>query len=432
MSLRGCGRVNTETSIMTVSNLACRAGGAVLGAVLYAALAFAQSSPVTIAPLRTAPTEKFIVNPGVRDWGPTTIAGTTILGGNMTNRGGLFAVDTLTGKVKWTTRSSGKDNGSVSTAPVVSGQVVVTIMSNTVMAFSLATGKEVWRGPATMTSATVAVGADVAYVLGDDANFYALDAATGRERWKVAFRRAGSCHAEPVVRDGVVYVSAMILNRPADANRSAEASQHLFALDASTGKERWRFPEVGSRGGCLEQPVVTADTYHGVESQALYAVNLTTGRERWKPVEVRQPVDGRLRGVPIGGLVDAGSVLVGMTPAALIAFDKATGQTAWEVAGQFSVTSPSTAVAGRVLYFQGHPGATPIADGAGGGYSGGRPIVRTPALPPGKLNALDVDTRTVLWSFSRVTAEANWPFGFVTPVDGGLWVDSYQALVKLQ
>ncbi len=417
---------------MTVSNLACRAGSAVLGAVLYAALVSAQASPVTIAPLRTAPTEKFTVNPGFRDWGPTTIVGTTILGGNMTNRGGLFAVDTLTGKVKWTTRSSGKENGSVSTAPVVSGQVVITIMSNTVMAFSLATGKEVWRGPATMTSATVALDAGVAYVLGDDANFYALDAATGRERWKVAFRRAGSCHAEPVVHDGVVYVSAMILDRPADANRSAESSQHLFALDASTGRERWRFPEVGSRGGCLEQPVVTADTYYGVESQALYAVNLTTGRERWKPVEVRQPIDGRVRGVPIAGLVDAGSVLVGMTPGALVAFDKATGQTAWEVVGQYRVESPSTAVAGRVLYFQGHPGATPATGGQATVDFDGRPIQKVAALPPGKLNALDLETRTVLWSFSRVTAEANWSFGFVTPVDGGLWVDSYQALVKLQ
>jgi hypothetical protein len=33
---------------------------------------------------------------------------------------------------------------------------------------------------------------------------------------------------------------------------------------------------------------------------------------------------------------------------------------------------------------------------------------------------------------SLPTAEPNWSFSFVTPVDGGLWVDSYQALVKLQ
>ena len=57
------------------------------------------------------------------------------------------------------------------------------------------------------------------------------------------------------------------------------------------------------------------------------------------------------------------------------------------------------AVAGGVLCVQGHPGAKPTTD---------------------------------IGSFWRPTAEANWPFAFVTPVDGGLWVDSYQALIKLQ
>ena len=52
--------------------------------------------------------------------------------------------------------------------------------------------------------------------------------------------------------------------------------------------------------------------------------------------------------------------------------------------------------------------------------------------PRGTLHALDLASRAILWSFSRPTTEANWAFGTVTPVDGGLWVSSYQALVKLQ
>jgi hypothetical protein len=60
------------------------------------------------------------------------------------------------------------------------------------------------------------------------------------------------------------------------------------------------------------------------------------------------------------------------------------------------------------------------------------PVEPTPVLPGGHLNALDLSARTVLWSFSRPALEANWPFGYVTPVDGGLWVDSYQAPIKLQ
>jgi hypothetical protein len=174
---------------------------------------------------------------------------------------------------------------------------------------------------------------------------------------------------------------------------------------------------MGIRGGvCLSQPVATADTYFAVgeDDQTLYAVDLATGHERWQPIEVRRPVDGRIRAVNLHGLVDAGPVLVGLTSGYLIAFDKASGETAWEIPGQYRETSPSTAVADGVLYFQGHPDAMPAS------------------LPGGRLNALDLGTRALLWSFSRPTAEPNWPFGRVTPVDGGLWVDSYQALVKLQ
>ena len=418
---------------MTLAKLVWRAGGAIAGATFCTMLALAQSGPAAISPLRTAPTEKLTVNPGFRDWSPTTIAGTTILGGNSSNRGGLFAVDTLTGKVKWVYRPAGSRNPTFATAPVISGDIVITIAHDVLVAVSLATGKELWRGPTTKQGATAAVSSGLVYALGDDANFYALEVATGRERWKKAFHRAGSCHARPIVRDGTVYVSAMILVRPADANRAAEGSEHLVALDANTGQERWRYPEAGSGRACLAEPMIAADTYFGVRDQSLSAVDLATGRDRWKPVEVRQSVDGRVRGVPLAGLVDAGSMVIGMTPGALVAFDKATGRTAWEMVGQYHVGSPSMAVAGRVLYFQGHPGATPTTAGDGTiVYSGGRPIEKAPALPRGRLNALDLDTRAILWSFSRPTAEANWPFGFVTPVDGGLWVDSYQALVKLQ
>jgi hypothetical protein len=111
-----------------------------------------------------------------------------------------------------------------------------------------------------------------------------------------------------------------------------------------------------------------------------------------------------------------------MTSSFLIAFDKNSGRTAWEIPGQYRETAPAMAVAGavegavagNVLYFQGSPDSKPAK------------------APSGTLHALDLDSRSILWSFSRPTAEANWAFGHVTPVDNGLWVDSYQALVKLQ
>jgi outer membrane protein assembly factor BamB len=423
---------------LTCNRLARRAGGGAVGAVIVTALAMAQPNTSSIAPLRTPPVEKFTVNPGHRDWTQATVTGTTILSGSPNNRGGLFAVDIVSGKLKWTARPSGMSTGNphVSTVPAVAGDVVIVPMGNTLMALSLATGKELWRGPVTAQGAAVAEAAGVAFVLGADNNFYALDAATGREKWKVGFvRGSGSCDSVPVVRDGTIYVNRSVLVTPANEIHPASYYRYLVALDANTGQERWRYPSkpVGNSGICHTQPIVTADTFYGVEATTLYAVNTADGRERWAPLEVRRPVEGRERAVRLFGLVDAGSVLIGLTKNVMIAFDKTSGRTAWEVPGQYRESAPSTAVAGRVLYFQGHPGASPAAEIQGTTvYVGGKPVVSAPTLPGGRLNALDLDTRAILWSFSRPTAEPNWSFGYVTPVDGGLWVDSYQALVKLQ
>ena len=119
---RTCGHdkvptMSSSPKVAAMANTIRRAAGAIISGTLCTVLALAQAGPESsIGPLRTAPAEKLTVNPGFRDWGPTTIAGTTILAGNSTNKGGLFAVDTLTGKLKWTSRPAALRYGpSVST-----------------------------------------------------------------------------------------------------------------------------------------------------------------------------------------------------------------------------------------------------------------------------------------------------------------------------
>jgi outer membrane protein assembly factor BamB len=404
---------------MTASNRRWIMAITILGVAQFTG--FAQSDLPQIQPLRKAPVEALTIKLGFRDWGPASIAGTTILAGNQTGGGGLFAIDMLTGKLKWTFRpvfSTG--TASVSTAPAVTGNLVIVPFAaaypGAVVAVSLTTGKEVWRGPDPVQDAGVAVHADLAYILGKNGNFYALEAATGRERWKVPFAtNLAACASRPIVRDDTVYLTAIAALTPGDASRPA--GYYLFALDARTGNERWRYraeaPYVYS-GVCLSQPLVTADTIFATGESHLYAVDRSTGRDRWPPIEVRRQVEGQVRAVEVHGLVDAGTVVIGMTPGFLIAFEKNSGRTAWEIAGQYRESSPAMAVADNVLYFQGSPGAKP-ATKAGA-----------------TLLALDLDSRTILWSFSRPTGEPNWPFGPVIPVDGGLWVSSYKAMLKLQ
>ena len=380
------------------------AGLALLSLALGSTMGFAQADRASIRPLRTAPTEKFTVNAGVRDWGPATIAGQTILAGGPSGRAGLFAVDMLTGKLKWTFRPA-KINGSVSTPPAVAGNLVIAPFGaanpGAVVAVSLATGKELWRTLDPAVDAAVATHAGPAYVMSKDGSFSALDAATGREVWKAAFGKRADCVSWPVVRDDIVYLSA-----------STGSDSYLFAFDAKSGQERWRY-QGRDRYSCLRRLVVTADTIYGAANDALYAINRASGNELWKPIEIRRPVEGKERSVQVHALVDAGAVLIGTTSGFLIAFDKSTGATLWEIPGKFGENSPSLEVAGNVLYFQGR--LDPKAEDS-----------------RGVLHAMDLDTQKILWSFSRTTAEPNWSFGYVTPVDDGLWVDSYKALVKLQ
>ena len=380
------------------------AGLAIASLALWTTLGGAQPDPASIRPLRTAPTEKFTVNAGVRDWGPATIAGQTIVAGGPSGRAGLFAVDIPSGKLKWIFRPA-NINGSVSTPPAVAGNLVIAPFGSSnpgaVVAVSLATGKEVWRGPDPAVDAAVATHAGLAYIMSKDGSFSALEAANGREVWKLQFGKRADCVSWPIVRDGIVYVSA-----------STGSDSYLFALDAKTGQEHWRYQGT-YRYSCLRQPVVTADAIYGAANDHLYAVTRASGNELWKPIEIRRPVEGRERSVQVHALVDAGAALIGTTAGFLIAFDKSTGATRWEIAGKFGENSPSLAVAGNVLYFQGR--LDPEA-----------------ADSRGMLHALDLDTQKILWSFSRKTAEPNWSFGYVTPVDDGLWVDSYKALVKLQ
>lgn len=367
------------------------------------------------------PTEKFVVNVGVRDLGPSTIAGSTLLVGSPSGKGGLFAIDTGTGKLKWSYRpvtSSGVV--AVSTPPAVSGDVVIAAFSagygGVLTGVSLSTGRELWKTLSPAINAAPAVRGGMAYVMDSNGTFYAVDVATGKAKWTfVVNGQRADCVGWPVVRDEAVYLTGKVEEDRSDPKKPS--GHFIFALDAATGREIWRHQPKGiysRNGACTAQLVVTADTVYAAGETRFFGIDRATGRDRFPPAVVKQAAGSKEYVIDPLGLVDAGDVIVGMTHDYLLGFDKVTGRNVWEVPVKSPRSRRLSAVSGNVLYFHGSLSDDPKD------------------LERGKLHALDLNTRQILWSFSRPTAEANWAFGNATPVAGGLWVDSYQAMVRLQ
>jgi len=165
---------------------------------------------------------------------PVVSGGTVVAGAG---DGMVYAVDLASGRVRW----RGATEGRVRSSPAVDGGTVyVGSADGRVYAFDLATGAERWRfetegvghfsGDFGYDRRTIqsspAVADGMVYVGARDGKFYALDAATGALRWRVSHETSW-INTSPAVVDGVVYLG------------SSDASI-VQAVDALTGKERWR------------------------------------------------------------------------------------------------------------------------------------------------------------------------------------------------
>ncbi|OPG13902.1 PQQ-binding-like beta-propeller repeat protein [Microbispora sp. GKU 823] len=113
-----------------------------------------------------------------------------------------------------------------------------------------------------------AVADGVVYVLGGELGedrLYALDAATGKQRWTHKLPRVPSAvgYSDPVVAEGVVYTT--------DDGR-------VYALDAATGEQRWisetsgPYVSVTLAGGVVYVRNIGGD---------MYALDAATGEQRW-------------------------------------------------------------------------------------------------------------------------------------------------------
>ncbi len=154
----------------------------------------------------------------------------------------LVALDEKTGAQRWSTGSSG-----INSAPVAGGGLVyVAGADTTIRAYHAQDGSPAWTfqtggnvSPVFSTGAGLAFDGGTLYAGAQGGVLYALDAATGKQRWSVSVDR--SIDASPAVAGGAVFV--------------ATESGKIMAFRASDGVPAWSYV-AGSDALITSGPVV--------------------------------------------------------------------------------------------------------------------------------------------------------------------------------
>lgn len=270
---------------------------------------------------------------------------------------GLGTFDIRTGKKLWDIRS-----GIVGAAPaIVNGVVYVAYGNGTengggVRALDLKTGKVLWNfaTPSNFQDRiSPAVRAGVVYLVGWDGILYAVDARTGREKWRLPFGDSrGPAPTSPAIDGDTLYFGA--------------GARGLFAVDLATGRAKWMRAissdpaHSGKSNTNISQTPAVADgtVYFGTGASVFYAVDAGSGAVRWYNQGLF--TDGLNPGNFTAPAVGPGMVYLGSNEKRgghMRALDRNTGREIWNVETDGTVVSAPSLARG-VLYFGG--GATPV------------------------------------------------------------------------
>ncbi|MFF3392266.1 PQQ-binding-like beta-propeller repeat protein [Streptomyces sp. NPDC002669] len=285
----------------------------------------------------------------------------------------LYALDAATGTEQWRLQT----DAWVYSLKAGRGTVVTGTRGGGVQAWEASSGEKLWESSGLQTDFETAEAGPVIHdgtvYLWQDARLRAVDARTGIERWSYPIGDAASCGGVPVrvtaAPDGYVYVSAgarvlavetmsghvrwhfespsVFLSPPAFAPGPAVTGGGVYladylgtvyAIDASTGKDRWRIATEARQS--IEPVLVTAGNVHVGSGSALYTLDAVTGTPKW-----RFAAGGEVVGSPV---VADGRVHFGSADHVLYTLDAAGGQLRWKLATGGEITGSPVAQGGVV------------------------------------------------------------------------------------
>jgi outer membrane protein assembly factor BamB len=293
------------------------------------------------------------------------------------------------------------------TAAIDNGTVYVGAMDEHLYALDLATGKEKWRYKAAPIKVSPAVRDRAVYVGDLDGIFHCVDAATGKLRWKFdteAEITSGASFAGDNVlfgssdeslyclsKDGKKLWQFKVPGGPVLATPAVAAGHtfvsgcdsNLHVLDLATGKEQRSVNLDGQTGAT---PAVLGDyLYVGTMSNQLLAVN-------WKKGEVAWRFEAPRRQQPFfsSAAVTDNLVIAGSRDKQVYALDRASGKEVWHFATKNKVDG-SPVVAGQRVYIGSFDGFLYVLDLAKGTevkqfrLAKRGPIIASPAVADGCL-----------------------------------------------
>jgi outer membrane protein assembly factor BamB len=300
--------------------------------------------------------------------------------------GDLYAVDRAGGRLRWKYATSGR----ITSSPAVAGgSVYFASYDGNVYALAASDGRLEWKfategetafsakhihgfEPAAETMpdpfdvflSSPAVWNGTVYIGSGDHNVYALDAASGRLKWK--FATGDVVHASPAIADGMVFIGSW--------------DSYFYALDAETGVVRWKFktgvdPVIFNQVGIQSSPAVADGmVYFGCRDSKLYALDEMTGRLKWS-------IDNKGSWVVGSPAVRGSQVIFATSDSGLFHdVDARTGASRFTLSFNQWPMFSSPAVAGRMAYIGSHAG---------------------------KLFAVDLDTGKLGWTFVTSASRKN-------------------------
>ena len=200
----------------------------------------------------------------------------------------------------------------------------------------------------------------------------------------------------------------------------------LFALDAASGKELWRFtaiPDTYKSGECVMAPAVADGIVVTTARHTVYALDGKTGRLLWSR-KADASIAGRNRILNLSEPLVAQGVVYANNEVEIHGWNLRTGVPEFSFPGTFRAEAgvDRMAAAGGVLYFAAELGLA---------------AERTPEEPRWPLYALDLKTKQILWKHrtnrpSPYASVAQWPTRSFLPLDGALVYENESMLVKLK